>query len=427
MKKIESLFEKMSPWMNRLANNPTLKGISSGMMGSLIVTFVGSISLLLVVFPVDAISNTVAALGLSSILLNVYNVTVGCLALYMVVLLTNSLVKSYDPKEDGVSAALIGLLSFLIVTPLSTTIDEATCVPTTWLGTSGIFSAIIIAIVTAKIYVTVKHKGWTIKMPDSVPPMVSRTFESLIPGIIISILFIVVNYIFSNTSFGCMHQCVYTVLQTPLQGLGGSLWAMCIFTIVAQLLWFFGIHGTNVISPIYTPIWLALDLENQAAVAAGGMGAGENIIGLAFFNTFTWGGCVLGVVLMMAFLSKSTQFKSVGRVSLVPALFGITEPVIFGAPFVLNFVFFIPFVFGNVIAILVSYAAIASGLVPTLMGASTIFGLPIGFHAAIQGSWQAVVLQIVVMIIVGLFWYPFFKKADNDAYKLEQEGKTEEA
>lgn len=162
-------------------------------------------------------------------------------------------------------------------------------------------------------------------------------------------------------------------------------------------------------------------MANQAAVAQNGMGAGENIIGMAFFNTFTWGGCVLGFVLLMAFASKSSQYKSLGRLSLVPALFGITEPVIFGTPLVLNFIFFIPFVFGNVIAILVSYAAIASGLVPTLMGAATVFGLPIGFHAAVQGSWQAVVLQIVVMAIVGLVWYPFFKKADNDAYKLEQE------
>ena len=179
--------------------------------------------------------------------------------------------------------------------------------------------------------------------------------------------------------------------------------------------------GTNVIAPIYTPIWLTLDLANQASVAQNGIGAGTNIIGKAFFETFTFGGCVLGFVILMAFFAKSSQYKSLGRLSLVPALFGITEPVIFGTPLVLNFTFFMPFVFGNVIAILISYAAIASGLVPTLMGASTIFGLPIGFHAAIQGSWQAVVLQIVVMVILGLVWYPFFRKADNDAYKLEQE------
>lgn len=421
MSKMEKFFDKINPYMTKLANNPTLKGISSGMMGSIVVTLVGSLCLLLAVFPIDAVKNTVEALGLQTVFFGINSVTIGCLALYIVVLVTNSLVRSYNPNEDGLAASVIGLLSFLIVTPLGVTVDEVTAIPTTWLGAAGVFSALIISIITAKVFVFVKGKGWTIKMPASVPPMVSRTFEGLVPGILIAIIFIIINCIFKQTSYGCMHQFVYSILQTPLQGLGGNLWAMCLFTIVAQLLWFFGIHGTNVISPIYTPIWLTLDLANQAAVAQNGMGAGENIIGMAFFNTFTWGGCVLGFVLLMAFASKSSQYKSLGRLSLVPALFGITEPVIFGTPLVLNFIFFIPFVFGNVIAILVAYAAIASGLVPTLMGAATVFGLPIGFHAAVQGSWQAVVLQIVVMAIVGLVWYPFFKKADNDAYKLKQE------
>lgn len=421
MKKLESLFEKLNPIMTKLANNPTLKGISSGMMGSIIVTLVGSMCLLLAVFPIQAVQDFVKFIGIQSLLLNVNSYTIGCLALYIVVMVTNALVKSYSPKEDGIAPAVAALMSFLIVTPIGATAEEVGAIPTTWLGAAGVFSAMIVAIITAKTFVFVKSKGWTIKMPDSVPPMVSRTFEGLIPGIIVAVIFIVISAIFGKTSYGCMHQFVYSIIQTPLQGLGGSLPAMCLFTIIAQLLWFFGIHGTNVISPIYTPIWLTLDLANQAAVAQNGMGAGENIIGMAFFNTFTFGGCVLGFVLLMAFRAKSSQYKSLGRLSLVPALFGITEPVIFGTPLVLNFNFFIPFVFGNVVAILVAYGAIAIGLVPTLMGASTVFGLPIGFHAAIQGSWQAVVLQIAVMAIVGLIWYPFFKKADNDAYKLEQE------
>lgn len=417
---MEKFFDKINPLMTKLANNKTLKGISSGMMGSIIVTLLGSLCLLLAVFPIEAVKNFIADIGLRPIFLEINSITIGCLALYIVVMVTNSIVKSYDPKKDGISAAIIALLSFLIVTPLGETADQVRAIPSTWLGAAGVFSALIIAIVTAKLFVFVQNKGWTIKMPASVPPMVAHTFEALIPGLMIGVIFIIIKCIFSATSYGCMHQFVYSILQQPLQGLGGSLWAMCIFTIVAQLLWFFGIHGTNVLSPIYTPIWLTLDLANQAAVAQNGMGSGSNIIGLAFFNTFTWGGCVLGFVLLMTFASKSAQYKSLGRIALVPALFGITEPVIFGTPLVLNFTFFIPFVFGNVIAILVAYFAIALGLVPTLMGASTVFGLPIGFHAAIQGSWQVVVLQIVVMIIVGLFWYPFFKKADKEAYELEQ-------
>lgn len=421
MKKLEVLFEKMSPFMNKLATNPTLKGISNGMMGSIVITLVGSICLLLVVFPVDAIKDLVASLGIAGILINVNSYTIGCLALYIVVMVTNALIKQYKPDEDGIAPAMTALMCFLIITPMGQTAEEVRAIPSTWLGAAGVFSALIVSIVTAKLYVVIKEKGWTIKMPDSVPPMVSKTFEGLVPGVIIAVLFVVVSVLFSKTSYGCMHQFVYSIIQTPLQKLGGSLGAMCLFTIVAQLLWFFGIHGTNVIAPIYTPIWLALDVANQAAVAQNGMGAGENIIGLAFFETFTFGGCVLGFVVLMAFFSKSAQYKSLGRLSLVPALFGITEPVIFGTPLVLNFTFFFPFVFGNVIAVIVAYLAIASGLVPTLMGAKTIFGLPIGFHAAIQGQWQAIVLQIVVMVIVGLVWYPFFKKADNEAYQLEQQ------
>lgn len=421
MKKIELLFEKVSPFMNKLANNPTLKGISNGMMGSIIITIVGSLCLLITVFPVDAVKNFVESIGIKSVLVGVNSVTIKCLALYITVMVTNSLVKSYDPNEDGLIAGMISLICFFIVTPLGQTTNEVIALPITWLGAAGVFSGLIISIITAKMFLLIKHKGWTIKMPSSVPPMVSKTLEGLIPGVFISIIFIVVSCIFSLTSYGSMHQFVYSFIQTPLQGLGGSLGAMCIFTIVAQLLWFFGIHGTNVISPIYTPIWLSMDLANQAAVAQNGLGSGDNIIGLAFFNTFTWGGCVIGFVFLMAFCAKSKKIKSIGRLSLIPAIFGVTEPVVFGAPLVLNFTLFIPFVFGNVIAVLISYAAIAIGLVPTLMGTTTVFGLPLGFFAAIQGSWEIIVLQLVVMIIVGVFWYPFFKKYDKDMCRQEQE------
>ena len=115
MSKMESFFDKINPYMTRLANNPTLKGISSGMMGSIVVTLVGSLCLLLVVFPVEAVRNAVAALGITSILLNVNSFTIGCLALYIVVMVTNALVKSYNPEEDGMAAGIIGLMSFFIL------------------------------------------------------------------------------------------------------------------------------------------------------------------------------------------------------------------------------------------------------------------------------------------------------------------------
>lgn len=328
-----------------------------------------------------------------------------------------NIAKMYDPNDDGISAAIIALLGFLILTPLGTDANGASFIPTTWLGATGIFSAMIIGIISARLYIFIRKKGWTINMPEGVPPMVAKVFESLIPAIIIGVFFLIVSYIFTNTSYGSMHQAIYAVIQIPLQGIGGNIWAMCLFTIVAQTLWFFGIHGTNVVSSIYTPIWIALDAANMAAVAAGR--APENVIGMAFFNTYTFGGMVLGLVFMMAFMAKSKQHKSLGRLSLVPAIFGVTEPVIFGTPLVLNFIFAIPFIFGNVIALLVAYFATTLGFVPIMNGIQTIFGLPIGIFAAIQGSWQIVVLQLLLVVIVALVWYPFFKIADRAACKQE--------
>ena len=143
---MEKIFEKLNPYMTRLANNPTLKGISSGMMGSIVVTLVGSLCLLLVVFPVEAVRNAVEALGITSILLNVNSFTI---ALYIVVMVTNALVKSYNSQEDGIAAAVVGLMSFLIVTPIGATADKISAIPTTWLGAAGVFSAMIISIIIA--------------------------------------------------------------------------------------------------------------------------------------------------------------------------------------------------------------------------------------------------------------------------------------
>lgn len=424
MKGFDKMFERLNPMMEKVSNNKTLKAISASMMGLFPVSIIGSLCLLLFCIggSVAPLGDFLNSTGLSAVLMKANTLTIGLLAIYVVVLTGKNVAKTFDPTDDGISSAVIALLCFFIVTPLGADANGATFIPTQWLGATGIFSAMIIGIIVARLYLFIRKKGWTVKMPAGVPPMISKVFESLIPSILIGVLFLFINYCFLLTPYGSMHQLIYSVIQIPLQGIGGNIWAMCLFTIIAQTLWFFGIHGNNVVSPIYTPIWLALDAANMAAVAAGE--APTNIIGNAFFTTYTFGGMVLGLVFMMAFMGKSKQFKSLGRLSLAPAIFGVTEPVIFGTPLVLNFIFAIPFIFGNVIALLIAYFATVSGLVPVMSGIQTIFGLPVGVFAAIQGSWQIVVLQLFLVVVVGLFWYPFFKIADRKAHKMEIEAEA---
>lgn len=417
MNKIEAFFNRINPAIEKISSNKYLRAISGGMMATLPITIIGSIAVLLLVFPIDAVNEVIVSLGLTSALSVANTFTIGSLALYVAFLVAKNLVQQFMPEEDGSTAGIAALLSFMMVTPLGQTVDAIEAIPTTWLGAQGVFSAMIIALLSGRIYVLAKQKGWTIKMPESVPPMVMKVFEGLVPTILTGVFFILVAKGFSMTDFGSMHQAIYTILQVPLQNIGGSLWAMVLLTIIAQTLWFFGIHGTNVTNPIVQPIWMALDVMNLNAVLAGGVGV--NIIGNAFFMTVTFGGTALGLVINML-MSKSKQYRELGKLSIVPALFGITEPVIFGTPLVLNFKFAIPFIFNNAILIILAYFLTVTGIIPRFMGATYIFGLPIGFSAAIQGSLSIVIMQLAFQVLAVFMWRPFFKMQEREALQAEQ-------
>ncbi|MFC3190333.1 PTS transporter subunit EIIC [Pseudocitrobacter faecalis] len=233
----------------------------------------------------------------------------------------------------------------------------------------------LIGLGVGRLFIFVVQRGWTIKMPKGVPPMISRVFQGLLPFLTVGLVAMLINRAFMETPWGSFHQCIYTLIQQPLKGLGGSLLAFLLVTLIMQIFWFLGIHGTNVVLPLVTPIWLSMDLENLAAWQNGQ--ELPNVLGLAFFNIVTWG-LALGLVLLMC-LSRSKQFKQVGRLALTPALFGITEPVIFGTPLVMNYHLMVPFITNNAIAITLSWALIKMGLVAKIVGAQTIFGLPLGF------------------------------------------------
>lgn len=415
--KITNLFNKMNPWFDKLGANPYLQAVSGAMMATLGPLFIGSMSVLIVV-----LMGMVPALAklnkLTELLTKVNTMTLGALAVYIAVLIAYHLVKKLDEDEDPISASVISLLSFLIITPLGKMADDSMGIPTNWLGAQGVFSALIVGLVSARLYLAIKHRGWTIKMPAGVPPMVTKTFEALIPTILIGLLFALVDLSFSLTSFGSMHQFVYSIIQEPLKGVGGSIAAMILLSLLQQVLWFFGIHGTNVIMPLVTPLWLAMDVENLNAVQAGL--TPPNIVGLAFFNIITWSGLGLGLVLLML-RAKSKQYRQVGKISVVPALFGITEPVIFGTPLVLNFDLAFPFITNNTIALILAYVLTKLGIMAKFIGVQAIFGLPLGFHAAVEGSISIILLQLFIQLVLSpVLWYPWFKRLDLRTYREEQ-------
>ncbi len=413
-----NFFARISPIIGKIGENKYLQTISGTMMSTLGPIMVGSVAVLMLAFPIEGVKNVLAAMGLMPVFSAVNSVTIGALALYVVFLMGRNLVNKMLPEEDGSVAGALALMCFLIVTPLEKTADGVTAVPSTWLGAQGVFSAMLIGLVVGRIYVLFRQKDWSIKMPDSVPPMVTKTFDSLFPCFTAGVLAMIVSRTFLATSFGSMHQFIYSIIQVPLQGLGGSLPATLLTSLLMQILWFFGIHGTNVIAPIVQPIRLALDTENMTALAAGL--SLPNIVGNGFFSIICWGGSALGLVLLML-RSKSKQYRQLGKVAIVPALFGITEPVIFGTPLVFNFKFLIPFVTNNTINLCIAYALTSMGIVGRCSGVQPIFGLPLGFHAMVSGQISVVILQLVLQLVISpLLWYPWFKMAEKEALAKEQ-------
>lgn len=418
--RFESTLNKTKGITEKISRNTYLQAVADSMMAILGLMIFGSIAIIFLAFPVESIREIFANVGLTPIFATINTYTIGSISIYLVFLITKNLVKRLV-KEDGVAAGMIGLLFFFILTPTGQIVTEeasTSAIPTTWLGTSGMFTAIIVGLLVGKCYAYIKIKKWTIKMPEGVPPMVSQTFEALIPMFLMGLLAGLIAWGITFTQFTTIHEVIFTFIQTPLQGVGSSIWAVAAIIALQQLLWFLGMHGTNVIAPIVSPLWLALNLQNLEAFQAGE--PLPYIVTASFINIVCWSGSAFGLALLMNF-AKSKRYKQLGKLSIIPASFGITEPIIFGTPLVLNFKLAVPFIFNNSIALLLAYFVTSIGLVERVIGAQAIFGLPIGFHASIGGHWTLIVMQLFIQLVLSpILWYPWFKRVDNEAYNLEK-------
>lgn len=365
---------------SKVASNVYLDAISKGLMGTLPILIIGSIGCLLGVFPFDPYLQFIEKIGVKTYFLAASTVTTSCLSIYAAFLIGYRLAGSF--KCDQIPAGLISVFAFFITTPL--TKDSGLMME--FMGAKGLFGAMIAALIATRIYCAFMNVDkLKIKMPDGVPPMIANTFTALIPAILVGLIFIAVATIFSFTPYGSFTQLVYTVIVTPLNSLGGSVWSLVVLILVQMLLWFFGIHGSNVISGVIT--------------AAGG---------------------TLSLCIVILLFAKSKQNKTMGKLGIIPGLFTINEPVVFGYPLIMNPLMAIPFILTPIVQTLVAYFSMYIGLVPRFTGVQVPWCMPIILKPLLAGGWQAAILQVVCIFIGCLIWYPFFKVSDKQRYEQEQ-------
>lgn len=418
MRKIDrkSITSKIHPLVNKVQTSKLVNGITGGMMGAMPITILGAFAALLLNLPVPAYKEFIADVGIASALKVIIMFTTNFLAVIFAIAIAGNYAKQHE--EDGLFCGILTLICFFIVTPVSISGNGAVSVPMQWMGGTGIFTGIVVSLASTRVYIYLKQKGFTIRMPASVPPVVSSSFSSLLPGFASIILFAIVATLFAATPFRNMHEFVYSFLQTPLEGLGGNIITILIVWTFAQLLWFMGIHGTMVVWSVFLPIITSMDAVQLSAYAAGE--TLPNITGRAFISTYTMSASAIGFTLLMLFTAKSQQYKALGKLTTLPALFGISEPLVFGTPLVFNFRFIIPFVFMNALSLGIAYVVTYVGIVPRVAGITPITGMPIILNGIMEGGWKIAALQVALVGVQMLVWYPFFRKADRESYALEQ-------
>ncbi|WP_416325074.1 PTS sugar transporter subunit IIC [[Eubacterium] hominis] len=440
---LQKLEKVLMPLAEAIGRNKYLIAIRDGFLVSTPLLIVGSIFLLIANFPIPAWTDWIESFmiggqSFAALLGKQSDATFTIMAIFATMGIGYSFAK--EMKTTPIFGAAVSLMAWFILMPYSLTgsikalfdasgaaMDVAEGVKGTvtgidlgWLGAKGIFMGIICALVGVHIYAWVERKGWIIKMPAGVPPTVVQSFAALIPAGIVMTTFFIFNMIFVACGTDAF-TFIFTFLQTPLLGLGDTLGAMIIAYIFLHLFWFFGVNGGSVVGAVFNPILQTLALDNlnlfkEVGQAGFTVGNGAHIISQQFQDLFaTFGGCgsTLSLLIAMLLFCKSKRITELGKLALVPGIFGINEPIVFGLPIVLNPTIVIPFILVPTINIVLSYFAMNMGLFPPCNGVNIPWTTPVIISGFLATNWVGAVFQGLLLILGVFIYMPFIKTMDK--------------
>lgn len=412
--------DKLVPLSTGFAQNAYIRCIGSGSQSLMAIIMLGAIFNLFNSIAWEPYKNLITMLGISDFLTIVYNASMNFMGLFMVFCVAFQGAKIWDHAELSFNNGLLALMCYLILIPYGA--DEAgnTIIQLDYLGSHGVFLAFIVGILVTKVNILIVEKKITIQMPEGVPENVTQSFIALIPGAVAAILCGILRGLFLLTPWGNILDAVYAILQTPLANITGSLPGFIIMLLLAQILWFFGVHGSYTVLAILYPIWFTYLSDNMAAAAAGEVVPHMWNVSMYDFACNGGCGCTLGLVIIMFFTARSQRYKTFAKIVFPCGIFNINEPLVYGMPLMMNFTFIIPFIVTPILSLLIAYGAIALGLMPVPTGIIGMNAMPIFIYGVIQGSWRIGVYQIITTVLSCVIWYPFFKAADAQALAEEQ-------
>lgn len=435
--------EKVLSAILKFINTKGVVAVKNGMIRTIPVIITGSIFLILAQLPIESWAKAVADCGLQEIFFKAYSATFQIEAIVAVF----AIAYEYAVKEkiEPYGAGITAMCAFFVLAPNTIKVDldtlgnsvsaVASGINLTWTAGQGMVGAILVGLVVGYAYSQLIKHDIRIKMPDSVPKGVSNSFAVLVPCIIIISVATIIHAICYYTANTTFMELFYNVIASRLQKLSDTLGGAITYIFLVSFMWLFGVHGSAVMSGTMGALLQANAMENQQIfLSLGGdlskwsvNTPGVHIITQQFidqFLTLSGSGVTFGIVIFCLFFAKSSQFKSLGKVGLIPSLFNINEPFIFGIPICFNPLMAVPFILTPIVIAIIEYIAIVVGFIAPYTGVSVPWTTPpiiSGFLVGATGGTglQTAILQVIALAISTLIYFPFLKIIDKQNVENE--------
>ncbi|SHK54049.1 PTS system lactose-specific IIB component, Lac family /PTS system lactose-specific IIC component, Lac family [Selenomonas ruminantium] len=428
MEKLIKMVETMKPFFEKVSNNIYLRAIRDGFVSCIPVILFSSLFILVACVP--EIFDYKWPEKISAVLWQAYNYSMGMLGILMVATIAKSLTDSLNTKMpklrqiNDVSVMIVSIICLLLlaVAPVEGGIS------TEFMGTKGLLSAFVVAFTVPNIYKFFVKRNITIKLPDEVPHYIAQTFADLIPLSVAVMIYWVFGIVFKEATGMMFGAWILEVFKPLFVAADGYIGLAIIYGAMAMF-WFVGIHGPSIVEPAVTAIYIANIEANLQIVSAGGHATNILTHPTSYFVATLGGtGATLMFCAMCAFIAKSKQLRAVGRASIVPVTFAVNEPIIFGAPIVLNPVLFFPFVLTPILNVWVFKFFVDNlGMNAFTYILPWTTPAPIGLIIGTGFAQLAFVLAPLLLVMDAVMYYPFFRVYDAQLVEKEKAGVTEEA
>ncbi|CYT90021.1 lactose-specific PTS transporter subunit EIIC [Streptococcus suis] len=426
MNKLIEFIEKGKPFFEKISRNPYLRAIRDGFIAAMPVILFSTL-FLMVAFVPNIFGFTWSDEAVAAIM-KPYGYTMGIVAVLVAGTTAKSLTDAFNrqlPKTNQInfiSTMIASISGFLLLA--SDGIEGGFA--NGYMGTKGLLTAFLAAFITVNIYKVCVKNNVTIRMPDEVPPNVSQAFKDVIPYALSIFVLYGIDLVTRQFLGTNVAEAILKLFEPLFTAADGYVGITIIFGAYA-LFWFVGIHGPSIVEPAIAAITYA-NIETNFQLLQAGQHADKILTSgtQMFIVTMGGTGATLVVPFMFMWLTKSKRNKAIGRASVVPTFFGVNEPILFGAPLVLNPVFFVPFILAPI-----ANVWIFKFFVDTLKMNSFSVNLPwttpgpLGIVMGINFAPLAFALAILLVVVDVLIYYPFLKVYDEQILAEEQSGKVE--